>query len=112
MFANDIWNLNVPSTENLVAYRDFFAWRMKEEPRVRFINASEGGILSEGAEVLTLRDALHQKCKQPIKAESILESRHRKQTVTLVALDRLRQVLSRQSVDSGCLDGYLELVAK
>ena len=83
IFANDFWNRGVPTTEDLLVYRDFFVRRMKEERQVRFVNASEGGILSEVAEVLTLRDALHQTCDPPIDAESILESCHRKQTVTL-----------------------------
>jgi hypothetical protein len=112
MLANDIWNRSIPTTENLVAYRDFFVRRMKAESPVRFINASEGGILSESAEILTLRDALYQTCTQPMNAASIFESCHRTQTVKMDALDHLQRVLSRQLVDSGCLEGYLELVAK
>ena len=112
MFARDIWNRDIPTTENLVAYRDFFVRRMKAERQIRFINASEGGILSEGAEILSLRDALHQACNQPMNARSILESCHRTQTVTMDALDHLQRVLNGQTTDSGCLNGFLELVAK
>ena len=112
LVAKDIWNRDIPTTENLVAYRDFFVRRMKAEHQIRFINASEGGILSEGAEILSLRDALHQNCKQPMNAEFTLESCYRMQTVTMEALDHLQRVLSRQSVDNECLDGYLDLVAK
>ncbi|HET9132552.1 MAG TPA: hypothetical protein VFO86_16480, partial [Terriglobia bacterium] len=73
---------------------------------------SEGGILSEGAEILSLRDALHENCRQPMNAESTFESCYRTQTVTMDALEHLQRVLSRQSVDNDYLDGYLELVAK
>jgi len=112
MFAKDIWNRDIPTTENLVAYRDFVVRRMKSQSHIRFINATEGGILSEGAEILSLRDALSQSCKLPMDAESILEPCHQKQTVSMDALDHLRHVLSRQAVDNSCLDGFLELVAK
>ena len=112
IFAKDIWNRDTPTTENLVAYRDFFVRRMKSERHVRFINATEGGILTEGAEMLSLTDALHQSCKQPLNAESILEASHRIQPVAMEALNHLQRVLSRQTVDSSCLEGFLDLVAK
>jgi hypothetical protein len=112
IFETDIWNHAIPTTENLVAYRDFFVRRMKAERHVRFINASEGGILTEGAELLSLGDALHQCCKLPMNAESILESCHQVQPVTMEALDHLRRVLRREIEDSASLAGFLDLVAK
>jgi len=112
MVESDIWGRNTPTTENLVAYRDFFVRRMKSESHLRFINATEGGILTEGAEVLSLRDALHQSCDAPVHAESILQSCHRVQPVEADALNHLQRVLRRETVDLECMNGFLELVAK
>jgi hypothetical protein len=112
IFESDLWNQAIPTTENLVAYRDFFVRRMKAEPHIRFINATEGGILTQGAELLTLRDALHQCCKQPMNTESMLESCHRPQPVTTEALDHLQRVLRREIEDSISLSAFLDLVAK
>jgi hypothetical protein len=85
---------------------------MKAERYIRFINASEGGILTEGAEVLSLRDALHQCCEHPMNARSILESCHRVQPVAADALKHLQRVLRRELDDSASLEGFLDLVAK
>jgi hypothetical protein len=112
IFETDIWNHATPTTENLVAYRDFFVRRMKAERHIRFINATEGGILTEGAELLSLRDALHQSCIQPLHAESILESCHRVRPVTMDALNHLQRVLRRETEDNASLAGFLDLVAK
>lgn len=108
----DIWDRNTPTTENLVAYRDFFVRRMKSERQLRFINASEGGILKEGAEILSLRDALHQSCKEPMHADSILQACHHVAPITTDALTHLHRVLRRETVDLECMNGFLELVAK
>jgi hypothetical protein len=112
IFETDVWDHAIPTTENLVAYRDFFVRRMKAASHIRFINASEGGILTEGVELLSLRDALHQCCNQPMNAESILESCHRVQPVTMEALNHLQRVLRREIEDSASLEGFLDLVAK
>jgi len=112
IFETDIWNHAIPTTENLVAYRDFFVRRMKTERAIRFINASEGGILTEGVELLSLRDALHQCCEHPMNARSILESCHRVQPVAPDMLNHLQRVLRREIEDTASMDGFLNLVAK
>jgi hypothetical protein len=112
MFEKDIWGRNIPTTENLVAYRDFFVRRMKSERLVQFINATEGGILKEGAEVLSLRDALQQSCRTPLSVENILESCHHTRPASTAALSHLERVLRREVADSACLEGFLDLVAK
>jgi len=112
IFETDIWNHSTPTTENLVAYRDFFVRRMKAERQIRFINATEGGILTQGAEILSLRDALHQCCNQPMNAGSILKSGYQTQPVKMEALHHLQRVFRREIEDSACLAGFLDLVAK
>jgi len=110
--AKDMWNRDIPTSENLVAYRDFFVRRMKSESGIRFINATEGGILTEGVELLSLRDALFQSCRRPVHAGVLLESSHRTRPVMRTALDHLRGVLQHRSIDCSCMEGFLELVAK
>jgi hypothetical protein len=111
-FERDIWNQPTPTTENLVAYREFFVRRMKADPQIRFINATEGGILTEGAEILSLRDAIHQCCNQPMNAGSILKSCHQTQPARVEALHHLQKVFRREIEDNTCLAGFLDLVAK
>jgi hypothetical protein len=112
ILARDIWNRDIPTSENLVAYRDFFVRRMKSEPRIRFINATEGGILTEAAEILSLRDALYQSCSRPAHARALLESSHQTRKVTRAPLDHLKRALRSRSADCGCREGFLDLVAK
>jgi hypothetical protein len=112
ILARDIWNRDIPTSENLVAYRDFFVRRMKSEPQIRFINATEGGILTESAEILSLRDALFQICNRPAPARAVLESSHQTRKVTRAPLDHLQLALQSRSSDCNCRGGFLELVAK
>jgi len=85
---------------------------MKAERQIRFINATEGGILTEGAEILSLRDAVHQCCNQPMNAGSILKSCHQTQPVRMEALHHLQRVLRREIEGSASLAGFQDLVAK
>ena len=112
IFARDIWNRDIPTSENLVAYRDFFVRRLKSEPQIRFINATEGGILTEAAEILSLRDALYQICNRPASASAVLESSHQTRKVTRAPLNHLQGVLESTSSGCRCRGGFLELVAK
>src|SRR5438105_4209227 len=75
-YETDIWNRQAGTTENLIAYRDFFVRKMRQVSGVRFINATEGGILRDDLEILSLRNALHQSCTQPIDANRILRAAH------------------------------------
>jgi hypothetical protein len=111
----DLWGNDVHTTENLAAYRDFFVRRMKQSPGVRFINATEGGILREGAEILSLRDALAQLPAQTIDVPGTLAECHRLSRTPgdpVVAVEHLKQVLTSRANRCDCLDGFLELTAK
>ena len=115
--ANDIWGRQVHTTENLIAYRDFFVRKMRQTSGVRFINATEGGILGDKVEILSLRDALHQSCRRPVDIPQILDQLHSPSLQhasyqRLQALEHLTKVLQSQTSDCGCLSGFLELAAK
>jgi hypothetical protein len=110
--AEDIWGRNIWTTENLIAYRDFVIRRIKSISNVRFINATEGGILKEGVEILSLRDALYQSCKRKIDIAAILGGCYRPGPIKIAAIEHLCSVLKTATRDCGCLDGFLELTAK
>ncbi len=110
--ATDIWNRPVRTTENLIAYRDYFIRKIRQTKGVRFINATEGGILRDPAEILSLEDALTTFCTRPVNAEGILKSYHHASKPCPLALEHLRDILQTRKKECGCLDGFLELTAK
>jgi hypothetical protein len=110
--APDVWGRVAPTTENLIAYRDFFVRRFRASPGTRFINATEGGILTEGAEALPLREALYQACGGPLPIRRTLEDCHKTHAPGLDLKGHLESALSSRSARCGCLDGFLELTAK
>jgi hypothetical protein len=111
----DVWGNKIPTTENLIAYRDFFVRKIRQTSGVRFINATEGGILTEAVEIMSLRDALTQCCASRLDIAAILEraykSRPRVSDVN-EAIHHLHGVLERRDFSCGCLGGFLELTAK
>jgi hypothetical protein len=108
----DILGGVVYTTETLIAYRDFFVRRMKRAPGVRFINATEGGILVQGAEILRLKDALEQCAVRRIDVNRMLRDCHHPSQTSTDALRHLQQVLNSRQSDCDCLRGFLELTAK
>jgi hypothetical protein len=110
--ARDIWGDEVYTTENLIAYRDFFVRRMKQAKGIRFINATEGGILTQGAEILSLQDALDQCALRRININQMIEDCYRPSQTSPEALLHLRQVLVSRKNDCACLQGFIELTAK
>ena len=119
--AIDVWGRNVRTTENLLAYRDFFVRKIRQTGGVRFINATEGGILTEGVEILSLRDAISQCCSRRIDVFGLLGRAHASDTHgggasaasrAEAAIDHLAQVLKQRNSGCGCLGGFLDLTAK
>jgi hypothetical protein len=112
----DIWGREIRTTENLIAYRDYFVRKMRQTSGVRFINATEGGIVTEGAEILSLRDALYQSCSGAVDVGHILDNAHNPLPLgegrVRAAMDHLSQVLQTRSTACGCLPAFLELTAK
>jgi hypothetical protein len=111
----DLWGNDVHTTENFVAYRDFFVRRMKQSPGVRFINGTEGGILGEGAEIMRLREAIGQLRSQTVDIAGILADCCRSSRTPghpAVAIAHLKQVLESRGGRCDCLNGFLELTAK
>jgi hypothetical protein len=108
----DLHGNEVHTTENLVAYRDYFVRRIKLATGIRFINATEGGILTQAVEILPLRAALTQCAQSPIDVEQTLQWCHVPSKPALDALLHLSNVLKTRRTDCDCLNGFLELTAK
>jgi hypothetical protein len=114
----DIKGNRIPTCENLIAYRDFCVRKIRQIPGVRFVNATEGGILTEGVEILSLRDAISRYCSKRIDVGAVLEKAYSfrvgnmSQRHALSAISHLRQVLESRQTDCGCLNDFLELTAK
>ena len=106
----DIWGNPVRTTENLVAYRDAFIRKMRQRPEIRFINATEGGILRENNH--SLEFALRQFCQRKVDVTARLREFYRPQQISPRALEHLLHVLKSRRQHCGCLPGFLELVAK
>ncbi len=110
--ADDIFGNAAYTTENMIAYRDYFVRRMKQAREVRFINATEGGILTQGAEITPLWEALDKCLMRPSGIADTLQECHQPAHASTDALEHLRQVLKYRRSDCDCLDGFLELTAK
>jgi len=108
----DIWGDSIHTTENLIAYRDHFVRKIRQHPAIRFINATEGGILRESVEILPLGDALSQFCKESVDISGRLAACHEPQQQSPAALRHLLDVLNARRKDCECLASFLELTAK
>jgi hypothetical protein len=62
VIVDDIFGRPVESTDKLTSYWNWIIKTFRDHPEVRFINATEGGILRDNVEISSLRDALHREC--------------------------------------------------
>ena len=108
----DVWDRDVPTTENLLAYRDYFVRRMAEAHGTRFVNATEGGILTEGVELLSLRDAVHRYPHTRIAVWEILDRLHVQTRGQAPLTSHLHEVLTGTGANCDCVEGFLNLVAR
>jgi len=54
----DIFGRPIETTKTLAAYWNWIIKEIENHPGIRFVNATEGGILKEGVQVISLREAL------------------------------------------------------
>jgi hypothetical protein len=115
-YETDLWNASIGTTANLVAYHDFFVRKIRQTSGVRFINATEGGILRDGVDVLSLRDALYQACTTRIDVGQRLQAAHGAAPLLdgalKCAIGHLSAILESRTGDCSCLEEFLNLAAK
>ncbi len=85
--TDDLFGRPIETTDKLAAYWNWMVKEIGAHPGTRFINATEGGILRQGVEILSLREALHRYCALP-----------------LALLDRVRTLYGRCAQDPGLGD--------
>ena len=57
--SSDIFGREVETTDKLTAYWNWITRELECHRAVRFINATEGGIVANGPDIMSLRDTLH-----------------------------------------------------
>jgi hypothetical protein len=72
--VEDIFGRPVESTDKLVSYWNWMLKVFQEHPQVRFINATEGGILRDPAIIASLREVLYRYCRQDLNLRSRIQS--------------------------------------
>jgi hypothetical protein len=70
----DILGRPTETTDKLAAYWNWINKTICDHPEIRFINATEGGILRENVEILSLRETLHRFCRSPLDLRSRIQS--------------------------------------
>ena len=68
--------------------------------------------MTEGAEILPLKDALRESAGRDMDVTGILDRAWRRSRLDIRALAHLEQVLNSGRKNCGCLEGFLELTAK
>jgi hypothetical protein len=72
--VEDIFGKPVESTDKLTAYWNWIVKVFRENPQFRFINATEGGILKDHVENISLKDALYRECGENLNLRNRIAS--------------------------------------
>ena len=75
--VEDIYGGKVYTESNMDLYRKWFESQIIRYPRLRVIDATEGGAKIEGSEIMTLKEAIEQECKTDIDFEKIIAELNR-----------------------------------
>ncbi|MBN2244042.1 MAG: motility associated factor glycosyltransferase family protein [Acidobacteria bacterium] len=68
--SEDIFGRPIETTDKLTAYCNWFLKEIKGNPGVRFINATEGGILKSDVEIITLKEAIYRYCSRRLPLDA------------------------------------------
>ncbi len=69
----DIFGNPAETTDKLAAYWNWFNKEIRSHPNIRFVNATEGGILRDGVTVMSLREALYRYCSESLSVGQKVE---------------------------------------
>lgn len=62
----DIFGHPIETSDKLISYWNWISKEISNHPRVRFINATEGGILKDQVAIMSLREALYRYCSNDL----------------------------------------------
>ncbi len=106
VMTEDLWGRPVASTDKLLSYWNWITAEVEKHPEVRFVNATEGGILKDRVEIMSLRDALHRFCCTERDFHSEIRSLYADAARTEPHMDLA--ILARLRAESNQLQGILE----
>ncbi len=66
VMTEDLFRSPVASTDKLLSYWNWISAEIEKHPTVHFINATEGGILKDKLDVMSLRETRHRFCHQQL----------------------------------------------
>ena len=69
--AEDIYGNMIETREMWLSFRDFFERQIKQFPDIRVIDATEGGLLIHGSEIMTLEEVAEKVCTKEYDLDEI-----------------------------------------
>jgi hypothetical protein len=76
LMQEDILGQPIETTDKLAAYWNWINKAICDHPKIRFINATEGGILRENVEILSLRETLYRYCRSQLDLRARIRCTH------------------------------------
>jgi hypothetical protein len=105
VLMEDIFGFQVESTDKLIAYWNWINKELHSRPDVTFVNATEGGILRDNVEILSLRETLHRYCFRNLDLRTRVRNRFLEaQSKTVCPPKGMLQTLIREC---GALDNLV-----
>lgn len=72
--TEDMYGNKVYTEANMLTYKRWFEEKIRIDEKLHFINATEGGLYINGAEHITLKEAVERECKQEVNFKEIIDS--------------------------------------
>lgn len=72
--VEDIHRNPIESTDKLTSYWNWITKELRNHPNVRFINATEGGILKDNVEIASLKEVLYRHCVKDLDLRKQVQS--------------------------------------
>jgi hypothetical protein len=101
----DIFGRPVESTKKLASYWNWILKVINDHPKVRFINATEGGILRGSIEIMSLKEALFRCCRKNLNLRSRVQ--HGFQKASATPLSKIKESLALLEKEQRSLQSVL-----
>ncbi len=105
VMTRDLFGRPVASTDKLVSYWNWITAEIEKHRDVNFINATEGGILRDHVQIMSLREALYRFCGEERDLRAEIRSRYAEAIEQNPALDL--SVLTRIKEEDRQLQGII-----
>lgn len=107
----DIFGRSIETSDKLLAYWNWISKEISNHPEVRFINATEGGILKDQVAIMSLREALYRYCSNDLDLRQRVKTTFLKaqETITRNSTLDLRVYLKESDALARALQRGLEI---